>query len=90
MTKAPGNSATSSQNSEVQLSPSSTLTRAKTTALSIDVQYLQLLRKAPVFQNLNMVDEYYRIKESNKGRFAGVGVNYYVWRQRAISTDHSQ
>jgi hypothetical protein len=37
-----------------------------------------------------MVREYYRVKESNRGRFAGVRMNYHVWRQRFIATVHSQ
>jgi hypothetical protein len=90
MTKAPGNSATSSQNSEVRLSPSSTLTRATTTASNIDVQLLQLLRKAPVFQDQDMVKEYYRMKESNGSQFTGLRVNYHVWRQQFIALVHSQ
>jgi hypothetical protein len=90
MSKAPGNSATSSQNSEVLLSPSSTLTRATTKASSRDVQLLQVLRKAPVFQDQDMVNEYYRMKESNGSQFAGVRMNYHVCRRRFITTAHSQ
>jgi hypothetical protein len=90
MTKAPGNLATSSKNSEVRLSPSSTLTRATTMASYIDVQLLQILRRAPVFQDQDMVKEYYRIKESNRRQFTGVRMNYHVWRRRFIATVQSQ
>jgi hypothetical protein len=37
-----------------------------------------------------MVKEYYRVKESNKGQFTGVIMNYHVWRRRFIVTVHSQ
>jgi hypothetical protein len=37
-----------------------------------------------------MVKEYYRVKESRKGQFAGVRMNYHVWRRRFIATVHSQ
>jgi hypothetical protein len=37
-----------------------------------------------------MVREYYRVKESNTGQFAGVRINYHVWSQRFIATVHSQ
>jgi putative lipoic acid-binding regulatory protein len=36
-----------------------------------------------------MVMEYYRMKESNKGQFASVRMNYHVWRRRFIATVHS-
>jgi hypothetical protein len=85
----PGSSAMSSHDSDVQPSPSSTLTKATTTASDINVQLLQVLRKAPAFQNQDMVREYYRIKESNKSQFTGVGMNFHVWRQ-FIATVHSQ
>jgi hypothetical protein len=41
-------------------------------------------------QDQGMDKEYYRVKESNKGQFAGVRMNYHVWRQRFIATVHSQ
>jgi hypothetical protein len=41
-------------------------------------------------QDQGMVKEYYRVKESNKGQFAGVILNYHVWRRRFIATVHSQ
>jgi hypothetical protein len=56
----------------------------------IDVQLLQILRRAPVFQDQDMVKEYYRIKESNRRQFTGVRMNYHVWRRRFIATVQSQ
>jgi hypothetical protein len=41
-------------------------------------------------QDQGMVREYYRVKESNTGQFAGVIMNYHVWRRRFIATVHSQ
>jgi hypothetical protein len=82
--------AISNQNLDVRPSPSSTLTKATTTASDIDVQLMQVLRKAPAFQNQDMVKEYYRMKESSKSQFTGVRMNYHVWRQRFIATVHSQ
>jgi hypothetical protein len=66
------------------------LTKATTTASKIDVQLLQELRKAPAFQNQGMVKEYYRMHESNRSQFAGVRMNYHIWKQRFIATVHSQ
>jgi hypothetical protein len=125
--KVPGSSTTSRQDSDVRPSPSSPLTKATTTASDIDLQLLEVLRKAPSFssavkfgrkhallkenpdgqtfrafhhsltthwdvlpQDQGMVREYYRVKESNKGQFAGVKMNYHVWRRRFIATVHSQ
>jgi hypothetical protein len=70
--KVPVSWATSSQDSEVRPSPSSTLTKATTMASDINVQLLQVLRKAPAFQNQGMVKEDYRMKESNRSQFTGV------------------
>jgi hypothetical protein len=66
------------------------LTKATTTAFNTDVQLLQVFRKAPAFQNQDMVREYYRMKELNKTQFTGVIINYHVWRRRLIATVHSQ
>jgi hypothetical protein len=88
--KVPGSSATSSQDLDVQPSPSSTLIKATTTASDIDVQLLQVLRKALAFQNQGMVKEYYRMKESNRSQFTGVRMNYHVWKRRFIARVHSQ
>jgi hypothetical protein len=55
--KVPGILTTSSQDADVQPSPSSTLTKATTMASDIDVQLLQVLRKASAFQNQGMVKE---------------------------------
>jgi hypothetical protein len=41
-------------------------------------------------QDQGMVRQYKRVKESNKGQFAGVRMNYHVWRRRFIATVHSQ
>jgi hypothetical protein len=41
-------------------------------------------------QDQGLVREYYRVKESNKGQFVGVRMNYHVWRRRFIATVHSQ
>jgi hypothetical protein len=43
-----------------------------------------------LLQDQGLVREYYRVKESNKGQFAGVRMNYHVWRQRFIDTVHYQ
>jgi hypothetical protein len=88
--KVPGGSAASRQDLDVRPSPSSTLTKATTTASDIDVQLLQELRKAPAFQDQGMVKEYYRMKESNKSQFTGVRMNYHVWRRRFMAMVHYQ
>jgi hypothetical protein len=41
-------------------------------------------------QERGLVREYYRVKESNTSQFAGIRMNYHVWRQRFIATAHSQ
>jgi hypothetical protein len=88
--KVPGRSATSSHDSNVQPSPSSTLMKATTMALDIDVQLLQILRKAPAFQNQGMVEEYYRMKESNRSQFKGDRMKHHIWKRRFIATVQSQ
>jgi hypothetical protein len=88
--KVPGILATSSQDADVQPSPSLTLTKATTTASDIDVQLLQELRKASAFQNQCMVKEYYRMQESIGSQFAGVRMNYHIWKRRFIATVYSQ
>jgi hypothetical protein len=42
-----------------------------TMASDFDRQLLQILRKAPGFQNQGMVKEYNRMKESNRSQFTG-------------------
>jgi hypothetical protein len=54
-------------------------------ASDIDVQLLQVLRKAPAFQNQGMVREYDRMKTSNRSQFTGDRMNYYVWKRRFIA-----
>jgi hypothetical protein len=102
------------------------LTKVITTASDVDIQLLQVLRKAPAFsskgkfgrkyallkenpdgqtfrafdhtltrqwdvppQDQCMDRGYYMVKEPNKVQFAGVRMNYHVWRRRFIATVHS-
>jgi hypothetical protein len=80
----------SSQDADVSPSPSSTLAKATTIASDIDIQLLQVRRKAPAFQNQGMVKKYYRMKESNKSQFTGDTMNYHIWKRRFRATVHSQ
>jgi hypothetical protein len=41
-------------------------------------------------QYQSMIKEYYEVKESQKGQFMGVRMNYHVWRRRFIDIVHSQ
>jgi hypothetical protein len=41
-------------------------------------------------QDQSMIKEYYRVKESQEGQFAGVIMNYHVWRRRFIAIVNSQ
>jgi hypothetical protein len=61
--KVQGGSAMSSQDSERQPSPLSTLMKAKTTLSDKKVQLLQVLREDMTFQNQGMIEECWRIGE---------------------------
>jgi hypothetical protein len=66
------------------------LAKPTTKASDIDVQLLQVLRRAPAFQNQGMVKEYYGMKESNRSQFTGDKMNYHIWKRRCRATVHSQ
>jgi hypothetical protein len=75
--QVPGGLATSRQDLDVQSSPSSTLTKAMTTASDVGIELLQVLRNATPF--------------SSAGNFVkGVRMNYHVWRWKFIATVPSQ
>jgi hypothetical protein len=84
--KEPGISTTSSQDADRSPSPSWSLAKATQIASDIDVQLLQALRKALASQNQGVVKEYYKMKESNRSRFAGDKMNYHIWKRKCRAT----